>query len=75
MTSGMEQAPNINLGFSAGQSVQSLKEVSSALLSVKRTRFNLDLQGHKLIAKLLSLCLKRKNNCLCLMLGVSGPEM
>lgn len=51
MTSDMEQTPNINMGFSAGQSVQSLKKVSTALLSVKRTCFNLDLQGHKLIAK------------------------
>lgn len=61
MTSGMEQTPNINLGFSVGQSVQSLNMVSSALLSVKRTHFNLDLQGHKLVAKLPFLCLKRKN--------------
>lgn len=61
MISGMEQTPNINLGFSAGQSVQSLEKVSSALLSVKRTRFDLDLHGHKLVAKLSFLCLKRKN--------------
>lgn len=72
MTSGMEQTPNINLGFSAGQSVQSFKKVSSALLSVKWTCFNLDLQGHKLVAKLPFSCLKRKNkSCVLYLVSVA----
>lgn len=68
VTAGMEQNLNINLGFSAGLSgilcrpiSAKFKKVLSALVSIKRTHFNPDLQGHKLVAKLPFLYLKRKN--------------